>query len=122
MKQRAARLTEYAKERLGDGLRAVGYHTEDDYGMLYASPDVRERYSRENIDDLVDTSRAIHDDLAYMGEQLGRPEASMHLLGEGLIVQFHFAGEGVVFLSMNRDVGRNFSRFVQECIDRMDGG
>lgn len=119
MEQRAVRLAEYAEERLGDGLRAVGYHTGSDYGLLFARQDVRKRYSRENIEDFIDTSRALHHDMAYLGEQLGRPEASLHLLGEGLIVQFHFHGDDVVFLSMDREVGRNFTRFIRECIDRM---
>jgi len=59
-------------------------------------------------------------DLEEFDDRMGLPEARLHLLAEGLIVQFHYPGESAVFLAMDRDVGRNFTTFINDCIDEME--
>lgn len=122
LSERVERLTEYCRERLGEGLRAVGFHTDSGVEVAYIRDELVKRYPPDRVEDFVDASRQIHDATKFIDDVMGSPEASLHVLEQGLIVQFHFAGEDVVFLSMERDVGRNFTRFVSECFDRMDSG
>jgi hypothetical protein len=119
MDQRASRLTTHCQDRLGDSLRAVGFHSDDTVEVAYIRDDLVERYPEDRVAQFIRSSRQIHRDLQSLDEGMGTPEASLHVLAEGLIVQFHYPGDDVIFLSMEREVGRNFTRFVDECIDRM---
>lgn len=119
MEQYAARLAEYTKDRIGEGVRAVGYHTEDVFDVEYIRDDLREQYPENRVQRFIRTSRRLHSDLQFLDDAMGVPEASLHVLEEGLIIQFHFPDEDVVFLSMDKDVGRNFTRFIHDCVDHM---
>lgn len=119
MPDRAKQLAAYCEDRLGDGLRAVGYHSATSVELAYVRSDIEEKYPPERVQQFIDSSRAVHRGLEDIDDQMGSPEASLHLLEEGLIIQFHYPGDEVVFLSMDRDVGRNFTRFIQDCIDEM---
>jgi hypothetical protein len=116
---RAKRLAEYCEDRLGKGLRAVGYHSEDKIELAYIRDDLKSEYPADRVEKFISASRAVHRDVETMDQNMGTPEASLHMLQEGLILQFHFTGEDVVFVSMDRDVGRNLTRFIRECIDEM---
>jgi len=120
MPKRAERLKQYCEERLGDSLRAVGYHSGDSVEIAYIRDDLVDQYPPEDVEQFIDSSRRIHTDLQGMDRQMGTAEASLHLLEDGLIVQFHYAGDDVIFLSIDRDVGRNFTEFIQDCRDAMD--
>lgn len=118
MRREAKRLADYCQDRLGDALRGVGYHTTDGYEVVYIRDDVTEDYPQERVDNFIRSSRSIHESLNTLDE-MGRPEASLHLLEEAMIVQFHFPGEGVIFVAMDEGVGRNFSKFVDDCLDQI---
>lgn len=119
MPDRATRLAEYCEERLGDGLRAVGYHSDTSVELAYVRADLEPMYPPERVERFIESSRSVHRDVEELDDRMGTPEASLHVLEEGLIIQFHFSGDEVVFLSMDRDVGRNFTRFIRECLDEM---
>ncbi|MGZ0746260.1 MULTISPECIES: DUF7522 family protein [unclassified Haloparvum] len=119
MPRRAKRLAEYCEDRLGDGLRAVGYHSDTAIEVVYVREDLKEKYPPDRVERFIDASRSVHRDVAGMDDRMGTPEASLHMLEEGLIIQFHLPDDDVVFLSMDRDVGRNFTRFIRECIEEM---
>lgn len=119
MEERAERLADYCQDRLGTDLRAVGYHDADDFEISFIREDLERHYPSDLVEGFVEASRHIHNDVNLFDEGMGSPEASLHVLDEGLIVQFHFAGEDVIFLSMDRGVGRNFTQFVSDCFDQM---
>lgn len=119
MPKRADRLAEYCRERLGDSLRAVGYHSGESVEVVHIRDNLVEQYPPEDVEKFIDSSRRIHRDLEGMDRRMGTPEASLHVLQDGLIVQFHFEGDDVIFLSIDRDVGRNLTQFIQDCQDAM---
>jgi hypothetical protein len=119
METQASRLAEYCQSRLGETLRAVGYHTDNTFEVAYIREDLMERYPPETVDQFITSSRGIHNDLQVLDQGMGVAQASLHMLEEGLIVQFHYDGEDVIFLSMDREVGQNFTRFIDDCIDQM---
>lgn len=86
--------------------------------MVHIRDDLVERYPADRVDQFIRTSRHLHTDLQYLDDEMGSPTASLHVLDD-LIVQFHSAGDDVVFLSMDRDVGRNFTQFIDDCLDRV---
>ncbi|MUV60346.1 hypothetical protein [Halobacterium sp. CBA1126] len=119
MAERAHRLAEYCRDRLGDGLRAVGFHSDGDVELAYLRDDLKEQYPADRVQQFIESSRTIHRTVDELDATMGDPQASLHMLDEGLIVQFHFPGEDVVFLAMDSGVGRNFTQFVRECLDEM---
>lgn len=122
MTDRANRLAKYCQDRLGDGLRAVGYHSGTSFEVVYIRDGLEEQYPADRVQRFIEGSRSVHRDVEHMDDKMGSPEASLHMLEEGLIIQFHEPGEDVVFLSMDRDVGRNFTRFIRECMNEMYSG
>jgi len=118
MEPRATRLTTYLRSRVGDSLRGVGYHTPETSGVVYIRDDVAEQYPPDRVDRLVDVSRSVGDALGTLDE-IGRPEASLHRLEDALLGQFHVPGEGVVFIAVDADVGRNFNQFVDDCLAQL---
>jgi len=119
MDKRASRLSEYCQDRIGEGLRAVGYHSDGDVDVAYLREDLESKYPPEKVEQFITSSRSIHGTLQLLDSNMGGAEASLHMLEEGLIIQFHFPGEDVIFLSMDRDVGRNFTSFIRNCLDVM---
>lgn len=114
MEERSNRLAEYVTERVGDGVRAVGYHTPESFEVVYIRDDVAATYPADRVDRFMGVSRAIHDAINDL-EAMGEPVASLHSLDDGLIIQFHVAVGEVVFLALDHDLGRDFGGFVDDC-------
>ncbi|MFC7166764.1 DUF7522 family protein [Halospeciosus flavus] len=118
MEVQAERLAEFVRERVGDAVRAVGYHTSGEIDVVYVRDDVAKQYPPERVERFASVSRGINDDLSRLDE-MGRPKSSLHSLEEGFILQFHEGAGDVVFLAMDREVGRNLTRFIDECREQM---
>jgi len=118
MRNRTSRLTEWARERVGDGLRATGYHTADDYEVLYLRDDLEDVYAPERGDTIIETVRALNDQSREFADSLSVPQEGLYVFEEYLIVQFP-VDEGAVFMSLDHDVGRSFVSFISECRGEM---
>ncbi|MFB6268098.1 MAG: hypothetical protein ABEI31_10595 [Halodesulfurarchaeum sp.] len=119
METNTAQLAEYLTEEVGDALRAVGYHTAETHDLVYIRDDVAAAYPPERIEDFLDVSRSINEDLSRLDE-MGRPKASLHTMGEGYILQFHRDEGRIIYVAMDHDVGRNFNAFVESCLEVLD--
>ena len=119
MDQMARELADYLENRLQDSLRAVAYHTSDKFSMVYIRDDLVEKYPMDRVNQFLRASRNMHTDLQHLDNQLGTAEASLHVLEDGLIIQFHFSGDGVVLVAMEQEIGRNFIQFVNDCFEQM---
>lgn len=119
MKKQASKLAEYCQVRLGDSLRAVGFYSDNDLEMTYVRDDLVEKYSDDIIEAFIHTSQEIQHHLQLIDEGMGEPEASLHALETGLIIQFHYPTEDVIFFSMEREIGRDFTGFIDECRNQM---
>ncbi|WP_256403825.1 DUF7522 family protein [Halorubrum salinum] len=115
MKKQASRLTEFCQTRLGNSLRAVGVYSANNIEMIFVRDDLNEKYSGDILNNFISTPQEIKHNFQLIDEGMGEPEASLHLLEAGLIVQLHYPSEGLIFISMEQDVGRNFTRFIREC-------
>lgn len=119
MEEQAERLAEYCRDRVGDALPGVGYHTPDGHDVVYIREDVSRVYPADRLERFLEVSRDINASLERLDE-MGRPEASLHELEGGFIIQFH-RGEGrVIFLAIDADVGRQLSRFIDDCVAQLD--
>lgn len=119
MEKQASELAEYCLDRLDDSLRAVGFYSENDLELVYIRDDLVDKYSDDIIKAFIHTSQEIQDDLQRIDEEMGKSEASLHALEAGLIIQFHHHTDDVIFFSMEREVGRDFTRFIDECRNQM---
>lgn len=98
----------------------MGDHTDEEYEILTSRVDVAENDPQERVENFVRTSRNIRANLNSLDE-MAKPEASLHMLEEALIIQFPLP-EGVIFVAMDTDVGRNFTRFVRDCEEQIRWG
>lgn len=114
MKNDTRRLAEYLQDRVGESLRGVGYHTPDEHDVAYIRDDVASIYPPERLDRFIDVLRSVGTNLDRLDE-MGRPHASMHRLDEGLIIQFYRGNDQVIFVALDADVGRNFTKFIDDC-------
>jgi len=119
MEDRAERLAEWAEHRIGGGLRVVGYHTDDDYDLTYLRDDLDDGYTATDRANLIGTIRELNGDVQEFDTRLGTARESLYVLETSLVAQFHFQGEGAVFMSVDFDVGRNFVSFIEECRHQM---
>ncbi|MXR19749.1 DUF7522 family protein [Halobacterium bonnevillei] len=119
MKSQASKLAEYCERRLGDSLRVVGFYSDNDLEMTYIRDDLVDKYSNDMVETFIDNSQKIQKDLQLLDSGMGEPEASLHAMEDGLIIQFHISIEDVIFFSMEREVGRNFTQFIDECRKQM---
>lgn len=119
MKDDAERLADYLQDRVGESLRGVGYHTPDTHDVAYIREDVASVYPTERLERFIDVLRSVGTTLNRLDE-MGRPHASMHRLDEGLIIQFYRGNDQVIYVALDADVGRNFTRFIDDCQNVME--
>lgn len=113
------RLAEYCQNRIGDSLRAVGHHSGTDYETTYLRDDLEEGATTELMEHFIKSSRALSEDVSELNRYMGPPQASLHMLEEGFLIQFHIPDAEVIFLVMERDIGRNLTGFIDDCRDAM---
>lgn len=119
MQSRAEKLTTYCQDQLGESLRAVGFHTAAGSEIVYVRDDLVPKYSSDDIDHFIAASQDISNAIQTLDKRMGAPEASLHVLEEGLAIQFHHPDERVTFVAVDQGVGQNFTSFVSDCQDQM---
>lgn len=119
MSNPAKRLAEYCQNRLGDNLRAVGHHSGASFEITYLREDLEEEATTELMDHFIESSRALQQSVSKLKRYMGPPEASLHMLEEGFLIQFHSPEGEVIFLVMERDIGRHLTGFINDCQDAM---
>lgn len=115
----ARRLSEYCQERIGHNLRAVGHHTGTSFETTYLREDLEEEATKELMEHFVNSSRALQEGVSELKRYMGPPEASLHMLEEGFLIQFHTPDQKIIFLVMERDIGRNLTGFIDDCNEAM---
>lgn len=115
MEKKASRLGGFLQSRLGDSLRAVGFYSSTEIEMMFVRDDLSGRYSEDILDSFIHSSKEIQHNLQLIDEGMGQPEASLHVLDAGLVIQFHYPTDDLIFFSMERDVGSDLTGFIDEC-------
>lgn len=112
-------LMDYLEENVGDSLRAVGYHEDDDVGVEYIRRDLAEDYTEDQLDLVkdwitsdfaADRFREFYDldDLEYVLQKF-----------DEALVMIIYTGTGGILVSMDSDVDVMPSHFAYECLLRV---
>lgn len=108
----AKRLAEYCQSRIGDSLRAVGHHSGTEFESTHLRQDLEKEATTDLMDRFIESSRALNRSVSKLKRYMGPPEATLHMLEEGFLIQFHSPEGEVIFLVMERDIGRHLTGFI----------
>lgn len=119
MKKKASRLEDYLQRQMGDSLRAVGYYSPPNVEMTFLRDELKGQYDEAILKSFISKSQDIQHTLTEMDAGMGEPAANMHVLDNGLVIQFYYDNYDLIFFSMEKSVGREFSEFIEECQNQM---
>lgn len=112
-------LVAFLEEEVGDGLRAVVAYTPEAAEVLELRADLQGEVNLGAFEATVDQARTIAELLYYVGElqgeTLGQPVANAAVFEHTIVFQLPLErGHGVI-VTLERNVGRDLSSFVERC-------
>ncbi|MFB6281495.1 MAG: hypothetical protein ABEH40_05710 [Haloferacaceae archaeon] len=122
--ERAERLARFCRDRGGDHVRVVLGYDDEEYVVAHATEAAQARYSADEVDRLVDTFRAVHDDLwsaPTVESALGAPDAAVHHHGDVIVIHLLTDGTRGYLASFDRAAGSDLADFVDDCRLRVGG-
>lgn len=118
----ARELAEYLKQRAGDSLRVVGHYSTDDYEIVYLRDDVREQYSDDEIEEIVEDLR--WESFAKPSQErqyrLGSLTCTSQASEEGVMMHFPYDDRYGTLVSLDPGATRQLMQFIDDCPTRID--
>lgn len=112
-------LVAFLEEEVGDGLRAVVVYTPEAAEVLELRADLQGEVNLEAFETTVDQARTVAEVLYYVGElqgeTLGQPVANAAVFEHTIVFQLPLERGHGVLVTLERDVGRDLSSFVDRC-------
>lgn len=113
------RLLEFLEDEVGGGLRAVVRYTPEAADFVYLREDLQGRVNIEDFEPTIDQARKLHGQLdtvgRLQGHTLGKPVGNVALFEHALVVVLRYTGGEGVVTTLDRDVGRNLTAFIEQC-------
>lgn len=115
----AERVSEFLRDRVGDGLRTIVVVTEDGWRMAYLREDLKAEYDREGYSAVVDTFRLEGQVLAPETEGLpvGERRALVHYHENAFVIQIPFSRTESLLISLNDSAGASLMGFIEAIRD-----
>lgn len=115
----ARRLAEHLHGQIGDGLRGVVSYTLTDAEPVYLRDDLQGRINLSDLEPTINQARSLHEQLTTVGElqgrTLGNPLGNVSVFEESIVMVFLYDSERGVVATLEQDVGRDLSTFVEQC-------
>lgn len=113
----AARVTNFLRDRLGDGLRTVAVVTPDGYQVTYIADTLDKQYSDEAYAEVIDSLRLERPFLSPLIEDfpIGERRAVLHYHENAFVLQFPFSDTESILISMSPEVGSDLLDFIETC-------
>lgn len=118
------RLARFCRGRARANLRAVVGYDDEEFVVAHIRDDLRERYTGQEFERILAALRASHDDLwspAFEGSATGPPRATVHYLGDAVVIQLLVDAEHGFVASFDREASPTLAEFVEECRMRVAG-
>jgi hypothetical protein len=118
----AQELASYLDHRAGEALRAVGHYSEDEYEVVHLRDDLRQQYTDEEI-------QAIVEDLRWESFTKSSQEGQFHLGGlkcsiqafeEGVVMHFPYDDQHGTLVSLDPGAARDLMQFIDDCLTRIE--
>lgn len=120
--EHADRLVKYCQQRTGAQVRSIIRYTKSDHEVSYLRDDLKEEYSRMRLTSVVKIGRKIHrirSNRETDGTPLGRPEASIRIYENAIVLQLPVGKHRGVLATFDRSVGSNLLGFIEGCQDHV---
>lgn len=110
------RLVQLIDEQAGQNFRSAFYYDQDDWAALYIRDDLATADLENVVPALAERARG-HEPLVRKQdyEGLGEPHASVSLHENAVLIHFHETSNAGVVITLDTDVARNLSDFVERC-------
>lgn len=115
------RITEYVRDRAGDGLRTVVTVREDGWELQYLRSDLKAEYAEEEYTKVVNTFRFKNPFLSPGTEHhpVGKRRAIVHYHENAIVLQFPLEEYDSLLVSLTPAAGRDLLTFIEECRQRL---
>lgn len=113
----AKRMTEYLRNRVGDGLRTVVIVQDDSYEIHHLRDDLREGYTEETFTEVIDTFRFEQPFMSpeVASRPVGERRAIVHSHENAFVIQLPFSERDSILISLTPDAGRDLLDFIEKC-------
>jgi hypothetical protein len=118
----ARELAEYLEQRAGDSLRAVGHYSTDDYEIVHLRDDVREQYSDDEIEDIVEDLRweSFAKSTQERQYRFGSLNCSIQAFEEGVVMHFPYDDNRGTLISLAPGAARQLIGFIDDCLSQIN--
>lgn len=124
VQERARRLVEFCDRRAGQYLRGVFVYDDDGIEVVTLRDDVRAVYSDDGLAALAEAARrvqAIGSRVGAAGPAMGDVEAHVHAFENAVVLQLPVDETAGIVVSFDSEAGSQLARFIQECIEQLEG-
>jgi hypothetical protein len=103
-------------------LHAVGHYSTDDYEVVYLRDDVREQYSDDEIEDVVEDLRweSFAKSTQERQYRLGSLNCSMQAFEEGIVMHFPYDDNRGTLISLEPRAARQLTGCIDDCLSQIN--
>lgn len=121
MTDRYANFVRFLHTRAGDAVRTAFRYSNTDWEALYLRGDVETAELRESVTSIMERLRADQPIVAHDEyQQIGEPQASVQIYEEGVLVHIWESDTHGVAISLDVEVAKNLSEFVDQCAEALN--
>lgn len=124
LSERATRLARFCRGRGRGNLRAVVGYDDEECVFGHIRDDLRDQYTRAEIERMVDALRSVHGDLwtpAFEDSDAGAPKATVHYFGDVVVIQLLVDADCGFLASFDRAASPTLAEFIEQCRLRVAG-
>lgn len=122
VEQTAKTLTGYLRNQVNGYLRMVLIVRESSYDVQYLRDDLRDEYTSETFERVVDFFR-FDDPLTnpnLESEPIGERQAVVYCHKNAILIQFPFSETESILVGLSREAGTDLLGFLENCRERVD--
>jgi len=118
----AEELASFLEQRAGDSLRAVGHYSAEEYGVVYLREDLRQQYTDDEIEGIVEELRWESFGKSNQEGQfhLGELNCSIKAFEEAVVMHFPSDGKHGTLVSLDSEAAQDLLQFIDECLSRIE--
>jgi hypothetical protein len=118
----AEELASYLDQQAGDSLRAVGHYSADDYEVVHLRDDLRQQYTDDEIEGIVEGLRWESFGKSTQEGQfhLGPLNCSIKAFEEAVVMHFPYDDKRGTLVSLDSGAARDLLQFIDECLTRIE--
>ncbi|SIQ69325.1 hypothetical protein SAMN05421858_0103 [Haladaptatus litoreus] len=113
----------YCKRRAGRGLQGIIAYGSQEYEIYFLSDTVRDSFGDEQITNLVELGRDLHNTIGLAGTvapELGTPRANVYTFSNLFVIHFTRTETEGILVAFSERSGKSLYRVIDDCLERID--